>query len=49
MAYPKAGQLGTDLNRDRLHVHMRERGLKTVRQVSLDDTWSAMRLRPLER
>jgi hypothetical protein len=34
IAYPKAGQLETDLNRD------------VLRQVALDDTWSALRFRP---
>jgi hypothetical protein len=46
VAYPKAGQLGTDLNRDRLRESVLENGLDTVRQVALDDTWSALRLKP---
>jgi hypothetical protein len=45
VAYPKAGKLGTDLNRDRVHEAMRAHGLETVRQVALDDTWSALRLK----
>ena len=45
MAYPKAKQLGTDLNRDVLWKAMRERGIDANRQVSIDDTWSAMRFR----
>jgi hypothetical protein len=45
IAYPKAGQLGTDLNRDRVRVHVVEHGLDTVRQVALDDVWSALRLK----
>jgi hypothetical protein len=44
VAYPKAGKLGTDLNRDRLREAVLAQGLDTVRQVALDDTWSAMRL-----
>lgn len=44
-AYPKAGQLGTDLNRDILWKHMEEHGIKPVRQVAIDGTWSAMRFR----
>jgi hypothetical protein len=46
IGYPKAGQLGTDLNRDRLAEAVRQRGVQPVRQVSIDDTWSALRLRP---
>ena len=46
IAYPKAGQLGTDLNRDVLWDALRREGLRGVRQVSLDDVWSAMRFRP---
>ena len=45
MAYPKAKQLGTDLNRDILWKTMRERGIEANRQVSINDTWSAMRFR----
>jgi hypothetical protein len=46
IAYPKAGQLGTDLNRDRVRTSVAEHGLDTVRQVALDDVWSALRLKP---
>ena len=46
IAYPKAGQLGTDLNRDRLAVAARSLGVQPVRQVSIDETWSALRFRP---
>jgi hypothetical protein len=45
VAYPKAGALGTDLNRDRVRAAVNEEGLDTVRQVPVDDTWSALRLR----
>ncbi len=45
LAYPKAKQLGTDLNRDILCKRLPE-GIRPVRQISIDDTWSAMRLRP---
>jgi hypothetical protein len=45
VAYPKAGKLGTDLNRDTLREAVLPNGLDTVRQVALDDTWSAMRLK----
>jgi hypothetical protein len=46
VAYPMAGQLGTDLNRDRLAELVRAHGVQPVRQVALDDVWSALRLRP---
>jgi hypothetical protein len=44
-AYPKAKQLGTDLNRDLLREAVLPHGLDTVRQVALDDTWSALRVK----
>lgn len=46
VAYPKAGQLGTDLNRDSLAARISERGVRPVRQISIDDIWSALRFRP---
>jgi hypothetical protein len=49
VAYPKAGQLGTDLNRDSLAAFMTARGVRPVRQVAVDDTWSALRFRPAAR
>jgi hypothetical protein len=47
VAYPKARQLGTDLNRDVIRELAPSVGLDPVRQVALDDTWSALRLKPL--
>jgi len=46
LAYPKARQLDTDLNRDIIRHLARDRGLDPVRQVSIDDIWSALRLKP---
>jgi hypothetical protein len=46
LAYPKAGQLDTDLNRDILWRHMLKKGVQGVSQVAIDATWSAMRFRP---
>lgn len=46
IAYPKARQLGTDLNRDVLADALAQRGVQPVRQVSIDDVWSALRFRP---
>jgi hypothetical protein len=46
IAYPKAGQLETDLNRDILVRLVEAHGLQPVRQISIDNTWSALRFRP---
>jgi hypothetical protein len=46
VAYPKAGQLGTDLNRDTLASLLEESGIQPVRQIAIDDVWSALRFRP---
>jgi len=46
IAYPKAGKLGTDLNRDVLRDLLAARGVQPVRQVAVDDVWSALRFRP---
>jgi hypothetical protein len=46
VAYPKAGKLDTDLNRDVLWRHLLGKGIQGVRQVALDEVWSAMRFRP---
>ena len=47
IAYPKARQLGTDLNRDVLAGLVEARGAQPVRSVSIDSVWSALRFRPL--
>lgn len=46
VAYPKAGQLGTDLDRDVLRRHLQRRGIRAVRQIAIDPVWSALRFRP---
>jgi hypothetical protein len=46
IAYPKAGGLGTDLNRDSLAALVVARGARPVRQVAIDPVWSALRFRP---
>lgn len=46
VAYPKGGKLGTDLNRDTLAAVLSEHGVRPVRQIAIDDTWSALRFRP---
>jgi len=45
IAYPKAGQPGTDLNRDILWRHLLKRRIQGVRQIAIDDVWSALRFR----
>ncbi|HEX7963988.1 MAG TPA: hypothetical protein VF466_05380 [Candidatus Saccharimonadales bacterium] len=48
VAYPKAKQLQTDLNRDIIRDIANQNGLDPVRQIALDDTWSALRLKSLQ-
>jgi hypothetical protein len=45
VAYPKAGQLGTDLNRDSLARTLQAGGLEPVAQIAVDDVWSALRVK----
>jgi hypothetical protein len=46
IAYPNAGQLETDLNRDILWRHTKQNGVQAVRQIAIDSVWSALRFRP---
>jgi hypothetical protein len=46
VSYPKPGQPGTDLRRDWLVRAFRQYGVETVQDVSINGTWSALRLRP---
>ena len=46
VAYPKGGQLGTDLNRDVLWQDLLTHGIAGVRQIAIDAVWSAIRFRP---
>ena len=47
VAYPKAKQLGTDLTRDVIRDLVPTAGLDPVRQIALDDVWSALRLKAI--
>lgn len=49
-AYPK-GKSGikTDINRDTLRVTGEEYGITTVTAISIDDTWSGLRFRPVDK
>ena len=46
IAYPKSNT--TDINRDSLWPIAGEYGLRPNGQVAVDDTWSALRFRPLK-
>lgn len=49
MAYPKGtSKMATDVNRDRLWQTAAPTGWRPVRQVALDEIWSALRFRPNE-
>lgn len=48
LAYPKGGQLGTDVNRDILWELTKPMGIRPVRQISIDEVWSALRFRPAQ-
>lgn len=50
ISYPKrSSKVKTDLSRDVGWEITADAGLRPVTQVSIDDTWSALRFRPLER
>lgn len=46
LAYPKGNT--ADINRDTLWPIAGEYGLRPVTQIAIDDTWSALRFRPLK-
>jgi hypothetical protein len=49
ISYPKGSSgVQTDLNRDSLWEAMLPKGIRPVTQVSVDQTWSAVRFRPAE-
>jgi hypothetical protein len=48
IAYPKGGQLGTDLSRDDLWRSLVGKGIQPVTSVSIDAIWTALRFRPAE-
>ncbi len=50
VAYPKGTSgVATDVNRDRLRALLAPAGWQPVRQIALDDVWSAMRFRPADK
>lgn len=49
-AYPKgSSKIKTDINRDTIRGTGEQYGITTVTAISLDDTWSALRFRPIDR
>lgn len=47
LAYPKkSSKIKTDVTRDTIWESMKPKGYRPVSMVSLDKTWSAMRVRP---
>ncbi len=44
--YPKGGR--ADINRDSLWPMVAEHGVRPITQIAIDDTWSALRFRPLK-
>jgi hypothetical protein len=50
LAYPKgASKIKTDINRDTVRVTGEKFGITTVTAISIDDTWSALRFRPIDK
>ena len=49
-AYPKGtSKIKTDINRDTIRVTGEEFGITTVTAISIDETWSALRFRPISK
>jgi hypothetical protein len=47
VSYPKGSSgVETDINRDSIWERLKSRGIRPVMQISIDDTWSAIRFRP---
>lgn len=50
LAYPKkSGKIKSDINRDVGWDVVNREGLRAIRQISIDETWSALRWRPLDK
>ena len=48
VAYPKgSSKVKTDVNRDRLWAAVQPIGWQPVRQIALDEVWSALRFKPM--
>jgi len=50
LAYPKGtSRVKTDINRDTIRVTAEGYNITTVAAISIDDTWSALRFRPIDK
>jgi hypothetical protein len=50
VSYPKgSSNIETDINRDRIWEVLKAKEIRPVTQISINDTWSAIRFRPEER
>ena len=45
IAYPKGNR--SDINRDTLWPYLTEYNMRPITQIAVDETWSALRFRPL--
>ncbi|HEX7100686.1 MAG TPA: hypothetical protein VF377_15770 [Acidimicrobiia bacterium] len=45
IAYPKGNR--SDINRDTLWPYLTDHNMRPITQISVDETWSALRFRPL--
>lgn len=49
-AYPKGtSKIKTDINRDIINAGGKDFGIRGVSIISIDDTWSALRFRPIDK
>jgi hypothetical protein len=49
-AYPKGtSKIKTDINRDTIRVTGEQFGITTVTAISIDEIWSALRFRPIDK
>lgn len=49
-AYPKGtSKIKTDINRDTIRLTAEEFNITTVTAISIDETWSALRFRPIDK
>jgi hypothetical protein len=49
-AYPKGtSKIKTDINRDSIRLTGEEFGIRTVTAISINDIWSALRFRPIDK
>jgi hypothetical protein len=49
LSYPKGtSKIETDINRDSIWDYSKTLGIRPVSMISIDDTWSAMRMKPMK-